>query len=165
MLTFNVKMLTGTCVISNFQIKILPEYWNVFWYMLQAGCLGCRLGWSLVLGCVSGVPFGSTLWNQEGRNKVGQREGSSWITGQMTWADHMGVWSDDGPPGLSWHIQWPVLYTSTQMGHCMQAAPRGAGGLRLPTGSTYSCWTMNPWREIRTARLHVPSGHVSQLQR
>ena len=68
------------CVISNFQIKILPEYWNVFWYMLQSGSLACRLGWSLVLGCVSGVPLGSTLWNREGRNRVGQREGSSCIT-------------------------------------------------------------------------------------
>ena len=108
-------------------------------------------------GMCTGMPLGSTLWNQEGRNRVRQREGSSWITGQTTWADHMGVWSDDGSPGLSWHIQWPVLYTSTQMDHCMQAAPRGAGGLRLLTGSTYSCWTMSPWREVRTALSVSPS--------
>ena len=63
-------------VTSNFQIKILPEYWNVFWYMLQAGSLGCRLGWSLVLGYVSGAPLGSTLWNQEGQNGMGQRNTS-----------------------------------------------------------------------------------------
>ena len=114
--------------------------------MLQAGSLGCRLGWSLVLGCVRGCPWGQH-WSQEGRNRVRQRKGSSWITGQTTWADPMGVWSDDGPSGLSWHIQWPGLYTSTWMDHCMQAAPRGAGGLRLPTGSIYSCWTTSPWRE------------------
>ena len=27
---------------------------------------------------------------------------------------------------------------------CTQAAPRGAGGLRLPAGSTYSSQTMSP---------------------
>ena len=64
--------------------------------MLQAGSLGCKLRWSLVLGCVSGGPLGSTLWNQEGQNGIGQRN-----TGQMTLADHMGVWSDEGSPGLS----------------------------------------------------------------
>ena len=55
--------------------------------MLQAGSLGYTLRWSLVLGCVSGVPLGSTLWNQEGRNRVRQREGSSWITGpdDLSW--------------------------------------------------------------------------------
>ena len=94
-------------VTSNFQIKILPEYWNVFWYMLQAVSLGCRLGWSLVLGCVSGIPLGSTLLNQGGQNRMGQRN-----TDQMTLADHTGVWSDDGSPGLSWLVHWPGCHTS-----------------------------------------------------
>ena len=95
------------CVTSNFQIKALPKYWNVFWHVLQAGSLGCRLGWRLVLGCVSEVPLGSSLWNQEGRNRIEQRERSSCITGQMTWADPMESWSEDSTSGLSWHVQWP----------------------------------------------------------
>ena len=32
----------------------------------------------------------SILWNQEGRNGIGQKERSSWITGWMTLADPMG---------------------------------------------------------------------------
>ena len=104
---YNIINLYAT---SNFQIKILPKYWNVFWHM-QAGSLGCRLRWSLVLGCISGVPLGSVLWNQEGRNGIRQRN-----TGQMTLADHMGVWSDEGSPGLSWQVHWPGCHTSPWMG-------------------------------------------------
>ena len=148
----------STCVTSNFQIKVLPKYWDVFWYMLQAGSLECRLRLSLVLGCLSGLPLGSTEWNQEGRNGIGQKERSSWITGWMTLADPMGH--------LEW--RWPFrvvlthpmasLYTSTWKGHCMQP-----GGLRLPTGSTPSSWTTSPWREVWTTCLHVPPHPVSQL--
>ena len=45
--------------------------------------------------CVRGA-LRLTLWNQEGRNGIGQRN-----TGQMALADHTGVWSDEGSPGLS----------------------------------------------------------------
>ena len=133
--------------------------------MLQAGSLGCRLRWSLTMRCLSGVPLGSTLWNQEERNRVRQRERSSWITGQTTLANPVWVWSDDGPSGLSWHVHWPGLYAPPWMGQCTQVAPRGAGGLNLPTGSSFSSWTTSPWREVKTARFHVLPWHVSQLQR
>ena len=52
-------------------------------------------------GMCIGDALGSTLWNQEGRKRVKQREGSGWITGQTTGADPMRVWSDDDLSGLS----------------------------------------------------------------
>ena len=132
--------------------------------MLQAGSLGCRLRWSLVPGCVSGLPLGSTLWNQEGGNRVGQTEGSSWITGQTTWADPLG--------GLEW--RWPFRVVLTHPlarplclpmdGSLHRSCPQRADGLRLPTCSTYSSWTMSSWREIRTTHLHVPTACVTDQE-
>ena len=82
------------CVISNFQIKALPEYWNVFWHVLLAGSLGCRLQWNLVLGWVSGVPLGPTLV-ASGGNKQDRAEGKikthhwlddlNWPHGELEW--------------------------------------------------------------------------------
>ena len=82
------------CVISNFQIKALPEYWNVFWHVLLAGSLGCRLQWNLVLGWVSGVPLGPTLV-ASGGNKQDRAEGKikmhhwlddlNWLHGELEW--------------------------------------------------------------------------------
>ena len=57
-------------------------------------CIGGALG-------VNTVESGGKKQGKEGRNRVRQREGSVWITGQMTLADPMGVWSGDGPSGLS----------------------------------------------------------------
>ena len=145
-------------VTSNFQIKILPKYWNVFWHM-QAGSLRCRLRWSLVLGCISGVPLGSALWNQEGRNRIGQRN-----TGQMTLADHMGVWSDEGFPGLSWHStgqavipppRWVVHIACSWKGWWFKLAHWAlpAAGQRVLEGRSGQHVSM------------FPPQHVSQLQR
>ena len=71
--------------------------------MLQAGCLGCRLGWSLVLGCVSGVPFGSTL--ESGGKKQGRAEGR--------------IKLDHWPENLSWphgslEWRWPSRFVLTR---------------------------------------------------
>ena len=101
-------------------------------------------------GCISGVPLGSALWNQEGWNGIGQSN-----TGQMTLADHMGVWSDEGSPGLSWHIHWPGCHTSPWMGSAHRLLLEGLVISTCPL-STSSSWTASPWREVRTACLHVP---------
>ena len=129
--------------------------------MLQAGSLECRLRLSLVLGCLSGLPLESTVWNQEGRNGIGQKEGSSWITGWMTLADPMGH--------LEW--RWPFRVVLTHPlarplclpvdGSLPRSCPQRADGLRLPTYSTYSSWTMSSWRDIRRTHFHVPTACVA----
>ena len=127
--------------------------------MFRVGSLECRLRWSLVLGCLSGVPLESTLWNQEGRNGIGQKERSSWITGWMTLADPMGHQEWRWPFRVVLTHPMAGLYSSTWKDYCMQP-----GSWRLPTGSTPSSWTTSPWREVWTSCLHVPPHPVSQLQ-
>ena len=150
-------------VISKVQIKILPEYWIFFffWYVLQNSSLGCRLRWSLVLECLSGVPLWWTFIESE-EKKQGRAEGkSSCNTVQMTLADPMGVWSEDSPSGFSWQVHWPGFYASPWMHRCIKAIPRGPGGWRLPTDSTSSNWTTSPQREVWTAHHHVPTASIT----
>ena len=122
--------------------------------MLQAGSLGCRLRWSLVLGCVSGLPLGST----QGGKKQGRAE-------ERIKLHH---WPDDlswRPGGLEWRQPFRVVLTHPLArplclpvdGSLHRSCPQKADGLRLPTCSTYSSWTMSSWREIRTTHLHVPT--------
>ena len=51
--------------------------------------------------------------------------------GQMTLADPWGLWSEDGPSGLPWHVHWPGLYASTWMGHCTEADPQKLWRLKI----------------------------------
>ena len=113
---------------------------------------------------ITGCPWDQHLWHQEGINRIGQRERSRCITGQTTLTEPMESWSEGSPSGLSWHVQWPGIYTSTRTGHCIEAAPRRPGGWRLPTYSTSSNWRTSPWREVWAAHLHVMQQHVSQFQ-
>lgn len=68
--------------------------------MLQVGSVEYRLTWSLTLGCVLGLHWDQHSWNQEERNRTGEREKSSWDAAQMTWADPMGVLDEGGPSGF-----------------------------------------------------------------
>ena len=113
--------------------------------------------WDVYQGCP---------WDQpkEGRNRVGQREGSSCITGQTTWADPL--------RGLEWRQPFRVVLTNplarplclpvdvSLHRSCLQKAD----GLRLPTCTAYCSWTMSSWREIRTTCLHVPTACVADQE-
>lgn len=118
------------------------------------------------MACVLGVPLASTLVEWRGKKWDKDTEGKSQagILARQPYLTLWGLWSEDGLSRLSWHVHWPGLYISTWTGHCIEAAFRKTGDWRLPTGSTSSSWTTSPWREVRTARLHVPPQHVSQLQ-
>ena len=70
---------------SNFQINILPEFWNVFWYVLQADSLGCRLRWSVGM-CVRGALGVNTV----------ESGGMKWDRTEEHWPDDLS-W-----PGLEW---------------------------------------------------------------
>ena len=62
--------------------------------MLQADSLGCRLRWSVGM-CVRGALGVNTV--ESGEMKWDRAE-EHWPDGL---ADHTGVWSDEGSPGLS----------------------------------------------------------------
>ena len=74
-------------ITSNFQINILPEYWNIFWYVLQADSLGCRLGWSVGM-CIRGalgvntVASGGMKWD---RAEEHWPNDLSWPHGGLEW--------------------------------------------------------------------------------
>lgn len=140
----------------------MPKCWNLFWYMLQVCSLGCRLKWSLLLECLSGVPFEPTL--VESRGKKQDR-----AEGRINWNNGFSI----SKGSLEW--PWPFRFVLTYPlarplwfpldGSVHTDCPQRGWWFKFAHWQHFHQWDNGSLKEGLDSRFPCPSQHVSQLQR